>query len=224
MQKRLTLITDTETVGLPPRNFIYDIAWSVVDRFGIATDSQNYLVREILTDGQKMTGAYFAKKIFDFYIEEIERHSIEILPYTEIMSRMKQSAEKIQTFAAYNLAFDLNAIKATKLLLHDRTRVLVSKPDLLCLWRFACGGALNTRLYHDFAHQTGLVSDAGNVRTTAEAAYRFLTGNVDFVEDHTALSDTICETTIFSRLMSRKQKVPLNEPTGVPWREAQDIT
>ena len=48
---------DTETVGLNPRNFVYDIAWVITDRFGNISKRRNFLIEEVITDGQKMMSA-----------------------------------------------------------------------------------------------------------------------------------------------------------------------
>jgi hypothetical protein len=67
------------------------------------------------------------------------------------------------------------------------------------------------------------VSEANNVRTTAEKAYAFLSGDVNFVESHTALHDAQIETIILKKLLQRKKTIPYNRLVGMPWRSAQII-
>jgi hypothetical protein len=50
-----------------------------------------------------------------------------------------------------------------------------------------------TKSYQDFCDEHGLYSDSGNYSTTAETAYKFVTKTVDFVEEHTALADSLIE-------------------------------
>jgi len=215
------IVLDTETVGLPPQNVIYDIGWQIVDRYGNVYDSQNYLVREIVTNPKLMMGAYFAKKIFSFYIETIERGEIEILTWAECSDRMRESFNSANVLTAYNLPFDMGAVKATKKLLGCKTAIFSKAPDLLDLWYFACKDLFPSRLYWDVAEQHGWRSEAGNYRTTAECAYRFITGQFEFVEQHTALDDAVIETDILKNLLAKKQTIPYNNIVYHPWRLAQ---
>jgi hypothetical protein len=69
---------------------------------------------------------------------------------------------------------------------------------------------------------TGWITPANNVRTTAEKVYAYLTGQHDFVESHTALSDAQIETEILHRLLAKRKTIPYNNPNlASPWRRAQ---
>lgn len=231
MRAKHFLIADTETVGLKPVNFVYDFGYVIATRKEILLE-RSFLITEIITDAKKMMGAYFAKKIFTHYIPTLDAGLIHLWTWADVVEQLRADMDeyKIDVFCAYNLPFDMGAIAATNALLAGNGKVLDYKPDLLDLYYFACSGALNSRLYHDMAYQQeeklrnySWVSEANNVRTTAEKAYAFLTGQVDFVESHTALEDAQIETEILRALLKRKTPIPYNRLEAMPWRQAQII-
>ena len=58
----------------------------------------------------------------------------------------------------------------------------------------------------------------GNILTNAECAYRFISGDLDFKESHTAAEDTTIEREILADCFRAKGPVPYNIITGQPWR------
>lgn len=222
--KRKIFLFDTETIGIE-EPFVYDIGWRVVDKSGRVYSEQNYLVREVVTNPEKMASAYYHKKIYTDYLDLLDIGAVTLLEWTEIIELIREecAAHSVDVLSAYNLRFDIGAMRRTSKLLRS-SPVFNYRPDLLCLYVFACKTAFRSPLYHDLANMQGWVSPAGNVRTTAEHAYRFLSGDWSLVEDHTAASDTRIETEILARLMQRKTPIPYNDLTGNPWRIAQTPT
>jgi len=231
MRAKHFLIADTETVGLKPQNFVYDFGYVITTKKEVKLE-RSFLVAEIITDANKMMGAYFAKKIFSYYIPTLDAGLIHLHTWADVVKQLRADMDEYQidVFCAYNLPFDMGAITATNALLTNGGKVLDYKPDLLDLYYFACTGALNSRLYHDMAYQQEAirqdntwVSAANNVRTTAEKAYAFLSGDIDFVESHTALHDAQIETVILKKLLARKSTIPYNRLVAMPWQQAQKL-
>lgn len=228
MRAKHFLIADTETVGLKPVNFVYDFGYVITTRKEIKLE-RSFLVQEIITDAEKMMGAYFAKKIFSHYIPTLDAGEIHLHTWASIVMQLREDMESydVDVFCAYNLPFDMGAIAATNKLLSLESKVLEYKPDLLDLYYWACSGALNTRLYHDTCMQqnngTNWISAAGNYRSTAEKAYAFLSGDLEFIESHTALQDAQIETKIFHKLSAKKGVTPYNKLVDMPWKKAQII-
>lgn len=221
MRKKLFLILDTETAGDFSAPMVYDVAWRVIDKRGRVYSQHNYMVQEVATNPKLMMGAYYAKKIFSFYLSALNSQAVNLLPLAEIAARMREDAARCDVASAYNLSFDTGAMKTTLRAHGIHEPIFSRRVDTLCIWRFACE-ALRSRLYHDLAAARGWVSDAGNVRTTAQHAYAFLAGNFDFIESHTALDDVCIETEILARLFARKRKIPYNEPSRFAWQIAQE--
>ena len=236
MQAKTFLVADGETTGVGNQSFIFDFAYVIATRKRILVE-RSFLVREILTNPRIMLGALFndswralmGGKIFRHYIPEIAAGAEQLYGWREIVETMRDDmlSHNVAVFSAYNLNFDMRAIAATHQHIGHRDKVLTYRPDLLCLWEFACNTVCRSKLYHDIARQygtvNGWVTEAGNVRTNAEKVHAYLSGNLDFVESHTALHDAQIETEILQRLLARKKKIPYNVLEHMPWRKAQSI-
>ena len=232
MKAKKFLVADTESTGLASRAFVFDFAYTIATRKDVILE-RSFLVREILCNPAIMLRAYFdtnwrgmmGGKIFADYIPMIARHEARIYSWREIIETLRDDmlTHGVDVFSAYNLRFDMGALANTHRKIGQDDKILPYRPDLLCLWEFACGTLCNTPMYHRIAHESGWVSEAGNVRTNAEKVYAYLTQDSDFVEAHTALADAQIETHILQRLLARKKTIPYNVLDHMPWRKAQVI-
>lgn len=230
------LICDTETVGLNNRAFIYDFAYVIATRKRIIIE-RSFLIREVITNPRTMLFAMnnkkwrqsFGGKIFSHYIPKLATGKLSVHGWRDVIDYLREDmlTYDVQVFSAYNLKFDTGAMTRTQSHICDGGKVLDYKPDMLDLWLFACVAVCNTQLYHDVARQLGRelgwITKTGNVRTTAEKTYAFLSGDYDFIESHTALEDALMETEILQRLLAKKKTIPYNRGDAMPWRFAQRI-
>lgn len=225
MIKQKTILTlDTETVGLQPVNFVYDLGYIIHNKKGEVKQTRSFLVKEIITDGNKMMGAFYAKKIFSYYMPALDSGAVKLVAWSDIVATIAADVieHDVDIIAAYNANFDIGALRATAKVLNTG-KILPRPVDLLCIWEFACNTLLNRRGYHSVAAANEWISEAGNVRTTAECTYRFITGEHDFVESHTALHDAKIETHILTKCFASKKKIPYNSLAYMPWQQAQRI-
>lgn len=231
------LVTDTETTGLGTRAIVFDFAYIICTRTKILLE-RSFVIRDTITNPKVMLYAlmnedwrkFFGGKIFSHYIPSLASGALTLHSWRDVIETMRDDILNydVAVFSAYNLPFDLKAIRQTDQLIRGGTdKILPRKLDLLDLYYFACITVLNTRLYHDVAHalgnEKGFITDAGNVRTTAEKTYAFLTGKFDFIESHTALGDTQIEVEILQRLLAKRKTIPYNILRGSAWRYAQKI-
>lgn len=94
---------------------------------------------------------------------------------------------------------------------------------IIDIWDFACSTFFQTKKYKELAFENGWYSDAGNFKTNAEVAYRFVSGEMEFDEDHTALSDTSVEAAILAYIFEHyKVKVPYGL-TFNPWQKVGKV-
>jgi len=216
--KKIIMVLDTETADLT--GSVYDIGYTITDKRGNIAATRNWLVEEIFTDAKKMMGAFYAGKIFSHYAPMLQRGDIELTSWSTIVETMRTDILEhgVNILAAYNLPFDTRVMRNTHSALGYTDKILPHSLDQLCIWQFACETKLNTRLYKELAQAQGWVSEAGNIRTGAEYAYRFCAGDWGFIEDHTALSDAIIETEILARCFATNAKVPYNKKSAMPWR------
>ena len=168
-----------------------------------------------------MMGAFFAKKVFHFYIPAIEANSIPILSMNEIMAILYEDLQECSTVAAYNAGFDIGALTNTGRCLNTDFDIDFSAFDILCLWNFACKNLLNSATYRKLADRMKWKSKAGNYKSNAECAYRFVTGDMKFNESHTAIDDCDVEMAIMVKAFAKKKKIPYGEYNNSPWRVIQ---
>ena len=208
---------DTETADLTGN--VYDFGCCIHNRKGEVVAEYNSLVREVFTDPDCMMGAFYAKKLFTHYVPMIERREIMLRPWHHIVEDVQDLIKtyNVKTLAAYNLGFDMRVLRQTggrfgmRLLPHSDFK-------LLDIWQFACEARLSKKTYKKIAREQGWVSKAGNIRTGAEYAYRFCSGDLGFIEDHTALSDARIEVDILANCFRQKSKVPYGVYNQSPWR------
>ena len=223
INKKLTYMTiDTETCDLEGN--VYDVGFTIHDRAGNIELEYNALVEEIFTDAEKMMGAFYAKKLFTHYAPMLEAGDIRLHPWKHIATHMDQHAQihDVDVICAYNLAFDRRVLSQTHKALGFAGKIFSKPMRQLDIWRFACETKLSQASYRKIAEAEGWVSNAGNLRTGAEYAYRFCSGDHGFIEDHTALSDARIETRILADCLATKKRVPYDDIrdkySAQPWR------
>ena len=214
--KKTILTLDTEACDLAGN--VYDVGYTIHNRRGEILTTYNALVAEIFTDASKMMGAFYARKLFTHYAPMLDRGDIALVSWADIVAQIQSDVSTfgVNVLAAYNLGFDRRVMRQTNSLLGNGA--ILPAMDMLDIWQFACETKLSTLTYKQIAKQNGWVSQAGNIRTGAEYAYRFCSGDHGFIEDHTALSDAIIETDILTACYSSKKSVPYNIMDAQPWR------
>lgn len=223
-RKEMYLIIDTETANSIEQPLPYDIGYAVCDRFGHIVLERSFVVAEIFLDHKEMMkSAYFAKKI-PHYWEDIKNGTREIKSIFNIRKQIKEDMKKyrIKKVGAYNMAFDKRALNNV---IRYCSKSLIRwffpfSTEFFCIWSMACQVLLNSTSYIKFALQNGLESEAGNIQTSAEACYKFLTNSVDFTEEHTGLEDVRIEIDIMAKCFSTHKKMDKNINTSC-WRLPQ---
>jgi hypothetical protein len=107
---------------------------------------------------------------------------------------------------AYNCTFDKGMITA---LIGDKT----SEYPNICqikwcdIWSAIIMTKCLTRKFVRYCREHGFVTDKGNIQTSAEVVYGYLTKNNSFEEEHTGLSDCRIELDILARAVKTKKKI-----------------
>jgi len=208
---------DTETADLTGN--VYDIGYIIHDKQGNIELERNFLVREIFTNPDIMMGGFYAKKTFSHYAPMLNDGSIKLESWQTITETMREDFKNADVLAAYNLGFDLRVLKKTHNALIGNAAPIFSAPvKLLDIWQFACETKLSQKLYRQLATEQGWVSAAGNLKTNAECAYRFCSGEWGFIEQHTALDDAQIEMQILKYCFASKKKIPYGVYNKAPWK------
>lgn len=230
MRAKNFLTLDTEATGLYDDARCFDLGYVISNRRGVILE-RRFLVEEILTDRAIMLGAMHSKewrsmmggKLFTHYIPDLNAGRVSLTPWREIVATLRDDmrSHNVDVFTAYNLDYDARILRQTNRAIVGHGKVLDYRPDLLDLWLFSCVTVCNRPTYHTLADARGWRSNAGNVRTNAEKVYAYLSGDFDFIEEHTALEDARIETEILQRLLAAKKTIPYNRLESHPWRFAQ---
>lgn len=79
------------------------------------------------------------------------------------------------------------------------------KYPLFDLWGMSCEHLLNNDDYKRMCIDENWTTASGKYfKTSVETAYRFMTGNLEFDEAHTALDDAIIESELFAEIVKKK--------------------
>ena len=189
---------DTETGSLDsPR--IYDIGWVIHDKNGEIYETHSYLTTEFYTPDFMRT-VYFANKV-GLYDEMLKNGEITKKPFAEIIDILNASIANVPnlTIGAYNMSFDLKALRVTADAL-GMTGKLLKRPAKTQDIRSLCMETIcnSQKSYERFVKENGFLTERGNFQTTAEVLFRYMTRNLEFIEDHTALSDALIETALWA--------------------------
>lgn len=75
---------------------------------------------------------------------------------------------------------------------------------LFDLWGMSCNHLLNNDEYRTKCAENGWTTASGKYyKTSAETTFRFIMGEDDFIESHTALDDSIIESQIFAQIFKK---------------------
>lgn len=230
MNKRYTLILDTETVSNNKGfslygNYVFDIGATlcVIEDSNITIlENFNYLVEEIYKDEDLMKNYFFGKdRLNSFYKES---NDIEIRPWNKIIEHFKKIIEdfEIEDYAAFNITFDMNSIQSTcDKLKTDNPFKDLTKVDL---YNKSCQALADDENYKIFCVENGRVTEKGNIKSDAESVFSYLFNAPSIIESHTALLDAILETKIYQWLLKQEKEQDTffeDTPNTQAWRLVQ---
>lgn len=198
------LVIDTETTNSIDDPFCYDVGFAVVNATGEVLESHSYVVADIFLDNELMASAYFAEKIPQYW-EDIKNGKRILRRFKTIKSILRDVVAQygIRYIVAHNASFDYRSLNYTqRLLTSSKYRYFlpwgVEIWDTLKMARECLG---KDEAYRQFCIDNGFTygkEDKPQLRFTAEIIHRFLTGNLDFVEEHTGLEDVLIEKDILA--------------------------
>ena len=185
------VIFDTETTSLD-KPFCYNIGYMIVNaETGEIALARDFVCEQVWHNPMLFTTAYYANKR-DIYIKAMRQRITKMDKFGYICQQMIRDFKNYEVHSAYayNSSFDEKVF------------------DFNCEW-FKCNNPFDNIPIYDirgYAHHficddkfknwcedNERFSESGNYSTTAETLYQYVSDNIDFVEDHTALSDSIIE-------------------------------
>lgn len=218
MKKNIYCVFDTETIGID-KKWIYDLGMVIITKKGFPLFGKRWIIEEVMNIPNIDEIAYYGKKIRTFY------KNMQTVKFAYAREEFRKIMEyfKVNTITAYNLQFDMSAVKSTIKFTGIGGKFLNYPVDYFDLWNASCNSIFQQKLFKETAIENQWLTENGNFRTTAEIAYRYITGNYNFIESHTALEDASIEAKILQEVCRQKKGYQKNEIVHMPWRKVQNV-
>lgn len=213
LNKRLYIVLDTETTNNMDFPFVYDLGFSVVDKTGKVYYKRSFVIYDIyVLCKDLMKTAYYANKLPQYEID-LKSKKRELVRFSTARKIILQTMRKYNIYAimAHNMRFDLNALNTTlRYITTSQQRYFFPQGTRLwCTLAMSRSIFKNKPTYKRYCEENGYLTRNKQIKLTAEIIYRFITGNNDFVENHTGLEDVMIEKEIFSYLKRQHKKMQL---------------
>ena len=211
MGKDYYLVLDVETANSTNDPLVYDLGFAVCDRKGNIYEAESYVVSDIFyKETELMQTAYYHEKLPKYY-EGIKEKAFKVINFYTAKKRIADLIEKynIKAVCAYNASFDTKALNTTqRYLTNSKYRYFLPYgTEVYCIWHMACQVICTQKRYIKFCLDNGFVSESGNIKTSAEAVFAYMTKNEKYEECHTGLQDVLIETQIMAKCFAQHKKM-----------------
>lgn len=206
------IVLDTEFVNLQ-KSFIYNLGYVVVNENGNILKKRDFVIEQIWHNRELFATSYYYNKR-NIYISKMRGKRMNLVKWGECVRIMLKDIKdfNISELWAYNVRADYNAINF--MVEWYKTRNPLEKLNCYDIWDLTKEIFLKNDDYKTFCVMYNFITKNGFFKCTAETCYAFITNNPNYVEEHTALSDSIIETTI---LYNTIDKVENYKETGQRW-------
>lgn len=212
------LVIDTETTkegNNMPIQSVFDIGWTISDHTGNILAKRSYIVQEFKYQALHKKRAFLIDENVvngKIYFTKLLNREMIVASWSRIIAQLKKDCKKYQVeyIGAYNLSFDMRVIAKTHAFLSGKDLEFFDDFFLIDIYPLSSYIILNTPEYKEFALKHNLLTEAGHYQTGAEVTYRFLFNELEYIEEHTALQDTIDETRILHTILNRDEIIPIH--------------
>ena len=218
------LVFDTETVGVITQDLL-NVGYKIIN-VNPATGEyetlvkRDYLVADLYNNVPLMMNDMFvgAEK-YGKYTALLERKQIIKHSIQKIFSILENDIARYKPMFgyAYNCGFDTDKFEKTA----DKFKIVNPISGLIVhdIWAFAVNYICRTQEYIEWAKANEIFTESGcYIKTSVESVVKFLTNNLDFVEEHTALDDCGWETEILCECIKRGCDItqPMKKGGNIP--------
>lgn len=194
------LVFDTETISLN-KAFIYNLGYVVVDtETGEILATRDFVIKQVYDNKALFATAYYSNKR-PLYTSKMKAKKCRKVNWGDACRVMLKDIKDygIKQVYAYNSDFDEKAFYFTHLFFKNKRRPLdyVVVNDIMDLIK----PIIKSKEYKEFCKANNYLTSSNRVKQTAEIVYRFVSGNNDFIEEHTALNDSMIEMSILLKCL-----------------------
>jgi hypothetical protein len=200
-KKMNVIVFDTETTNLQ-KPFCYNVGYVIYN-----TDerkvllARDYVIEQVWHNPMLFTTAYYADKR-EIYVSRMRGKTATLDKWGYVCQRMYRDIVEfeVKDGYAYNSKFDEGVFEFNS----DWFKT-INPLDTIAVHdiRGYVGEFLVDDNYKAYCEEKQLFTESGNYSTTAEAVFRYITDNDEFVEEHTALADSRIECDILAECVSR---------------------
>lgn len=205
------IVFDTETTSID-KPFCYNVGYVIGDTEGNILLRRDFVVEQIWHNLALFTTAYYANKRA-IYVDAMRAKKAVMDKWGYIMRTMARDMKTFEVAIAYayNSPFDDKVFTYN----NDWFKTINPLDDMpLYDVRAYFIEAFVNDVYKKWCDEHGFYTDSGNYSTTAEHAFRYVSGNLEFVEEHTALADSEIEYQIL--IGAAKKGVDITQEKSCP--------
>ncbi len=184
-------VFDTETTSLD-KPFCYNIGYVIADP---ETDEiflrRDFVVEQIWHNQPLFQSAYYAAKR-PLYINRMRARLASLDKFGYICQQMIRDFRQYEVVAAYAFNSDFDERVFNFNCDWYKCNNPFDNIPVYDIRAFAVNHIAFTDEYQAFCDKFSLYTESGNYSTTAEAFFKYI-ADENFVEEHTALADSICE-------------------------------
>lgn len=191
------IVFDTETTSLE-KPFCYNVGYVIYD-----TDnnekllSRDYVVEQVWHNPMLFTTAYYADKR-EIYVSRMRGKKTKMEKFGYITQQMYRDIKdfEVEVGFAYNSSFDVSVFAYNCDWFKTINPLDIIK--VIDIRGYVHHAVAFSEEFQNFCDTHGYFTESGNYSTTAETLYRYITNNTDFIEEHTALADSLIECEILT--------------------------
>ena len=196
------IVFDTETVGLKTQSLL-DIGYRIIDLNLTTLEyteviNRSYLRRDLYNNRLWMLNdSLVGEEKLTKYDRLVNDGNIILRSLPQMLTTLNNDIARFSPMFgyAYNCAFDIDKIQ--KACDEIGAPYPFENVPILDIWAFASVAICQTDNYKEWAKENEVFTTTGKfISTSVEAVIKYLSGNLDFIEEHTALDDTQHEVNI----------------------------
>ena len=227
-RKNYYMVLDTETANGLDQPLVYDLGFAIIDKKGNVLHSDSLVIYDIYRlERAMMESSYYAKKL-PMYEEQIARGERRMVNFSTARNLIHEACKlyNVKAIMAHNAPFDYRATSTTQRYL-TKSKYRYFLPYGIPIWdtkKMAQDTIAKQKAYIRFCEQDERFMFRGKPRVSAEILYKYISGNVDFEEEHTGLADVLIEKEIFVRCIRQHKKMRREAfaKKVLPYKEYED--
>lgn len=190
---------------------VYDFGYAVIDKKGNIYKTASYINKDVFLGMKEvMRSAYYANKLPQYWID-IVNNKRQLASLYEIRKDIADTIKEYDIVAvvAHNARFDYNACNSTERYI-TKSKYRYFFPygtKIFDTLKMARQVILSQPSYKKWCVENGFMTANNRPKATAEILYRYISGNEDFDEAHTAFEDVEIEAKIFAHCMRQHKKM-----------------